>query len=96
MALSLPDSVYLDPADSHGKPALWDSHLVLQHLLAQQTDVSLRTAERAINEAKLVPTSLKLEDIRDEHGLPLNHLVRDNLVSQAKQQRQPSLVIRLH
>ena len=93
MALTLPDSVYLDPADSHGKPALWDSHLVLQHLLAQQTDVSLRTAERAINEAKLVPTSLKLEDIRDEHGLPLNHLVRDNLVSQAKQQRQPSLVI---
>jgi sulfate adenylyltransferase subunit 2 len=93
MAITLPDSVYLDPADNHGKPALWDSHLVLQHLLAQQTDVSLRTAERAINEAKLVPTSLKLEDIRDEHGQLLNHLVRDNLESQAKQQRQPSLVI---
>ncbi|MGV0033886.1 MAG: sulfate adenylyltransferase subunit CysD [Candidatus Azotimanducaceae bacterium WSBS_2022_MAG_OTU7] len=93
MALTLPDSIYLDPAKKSGERPLWDSHLVRQHLQAQQPRVSIRTAERAITEAKLVPTSLKLEEVRDEHGQALNHLVRDNLQAQAKQQRQPLLVI---
>ena len=93
MSLTLPNSLYLSPVDKTGERPLWDSHLVLQQLQTQQPNISLRTAERAIIEAKLVPTSLKLVEIRDEHGEQLNHLVRDNLESQAKQQRQPSLVI---
>ena len=89
MALTLPDSLYLSPVDKTGERPLWDSHLVLQQLQTQQPNISLRTAERAIIEAKLVPTSLKLVEIRDEQGQPLKHLVRDTLESQAKQQRQP-------
>ena len=93
MALTLPDSIYLSPVDKTGERPLWDSHLVLQQLQIQQPKISLRTAERAIIEGKLVPTSLKLDEISDEQGQPLNHLVRDNLESQAKQTRQPSLVV---
>ena len=68
MALTLPNSLYLSPVDKTGERPLWDSHLVLQQLQTQQPNISLRTAERAIIEAKLVPTSLKLVEIRDEHG----------------------------
>ena len=71
MALTLPDSIYLSPVDKTGERPLWDSHLVLQQLQTQQPNISLRTAERAIIEAKLVPTSLKLDEIRGEQGQPL-------------------------
>jgi sulfate adenylyltransferase subunit 2 len=96
MSLALPDSIYQNLPMKQGVQVLWDSHTVLTQLQAQQPDISIRTIERAINEAKLVPTSLKLEEVRDEAGHSLNKLVRDDLDSQAKKQRQPSLVIQLH
>jgi len=79
-----------------GVQVLWDSQTVLTQLQTQQPNISIRTIERAINETKLVPTSLKLEEVKDESGLSLNKLVRDELDSRAKKQRQPSLVIQLH
>ena len=96
MSLTLPDSAFHNLPDRAGSPVLWDSQLLLTHLQTQHPDISLRTAERAINECKLVPTSIKPEEVKDEAGHGLNKLVRDQLESQAKKQRQPSLVIQSH
>lgn len=96
MSLTLPDSAFHNLPDRAGSPVLWDSQLLLTHLQTQHPDISLRTAERAINEGKLVPTSIKPEGVKDEAGHGLNKLVRDQLESQAKKQRQPSLVIQSH
>lgn len=96
MALTLPDSAFHNLPNKAGSPALWDSQLLLTHLQVQHPDISLRTVERTINTAKLVPTSMKLIDIRDEFGFGLKELVRDNLEATAKSQRQPSLILQQH
>ena len=93
VAKSIPEIMLSNSPNNEKKGLLWSSQLVLGHLQTTQATVSLRTAERAINESKLLPSGLKLHEVRDENGAPLNKLVRDNMVFQAKQQRQPSLVI---
>ena len=96
MSLRLPESAYNNRQDKAGSSFLWDSRLLLAHLQTQHADISLRTVERAINTEKLVPTSVKLTEVRDQSGLRLNELVRSNLEAAAKAQRQPSLVIQQH
>ena len=93
MSLVLPSSAYRNLSDKSGRPVLWDSQLLLIHLQAQHPDISLRTVERAINTEKLLPTSLKVSEVRDKSGVGLNGLVRDNFEATAKSKRQPSLII---
>jgi len=96
MPLILPNSAYHNPPEKGGSLLLWDSQLLLTHLQAQHPDISLRAVERAINTEKLLPTSLKVSEVRDKSGLRLNELVRDNLEETAKSKRQTSLIIQYH
>ncbi len=86
----LPDIAYTNP------DSLWDGQRLLEALKGHDTAVSQRTLERAINKSGFLPTAIKLADIRDESGHPLNDLVRRDLEQAAKKQRQPSLMVQVH
>ena len=71
----------------------WDMPTLLAALKAAGINASQRTIERAINDDMILPVARKLDQVTDEHGNPLSHLVSENLEADAKQKRHPSLVI---
>lgn len=86
----LPDIAFTNP-----KP-LWDAHQLLEAVNGDNADVSQRTLERVINKSGFLPPAIKLSELRDEAGNPLNELVRQELENTAKKQRQPSLLVQAH
>lgn len=86
----LPDIAFTNPA------SLWDAHQLLEAVKAADAGISQRTLERAINKSGFLPPALKLSELCDESGSPLNDLVRRELETVAKKQRQPSLVVQAH
>ncbi len=92
----LPPTIYKNQYSPAGDPILWDSHRVHEQLQSEGEDVSLRTVERLIDQSHLLPEALKLADVRDESGNPLNALVRDDLSQEAKRKRYPSLIVQTH
>ena len=88
MTFHFPETAYINRKDSTGKETCWDSP-ALQSLVGGKA--SLRTVERALKD--FLPEVKRLEELVDEHGEGLNFLVRDAMENEAKQKRQPSLVI---
>ncbi|MBO6702608.1 MAG: sulfate adenylyltransferase subunit CysD [Pseudomonadales bacterium] len=86
----LPDIAFTNPSE------LWDAHQLLEAVNAESGEVSQRTLERAINSSSFLPPAIKLSELRDETGNPLNELVRQELENTAKKQRQPSLLVQAH
>lgn len=86
----LPDIAFTNPK------SLWDAHQLLEAVNGDNADVSQRTLERVINKSGFLPAAIKLSELRDEAGNPLNELVRQELENTAKKQRQPSLLVQAH
>lgn len=90
----LPDIAYGNPDVSDY--SLWDAHLLLTQVRSQDSALSLRTLERAINQCGLLPGTVRPGELRDQQGAPLNELVRKDLEQQARKQRHPNLVVQMH
>ena len=91
MSFELPNHIYMNQKDEHGRDICWDLAAIRS---AVQGTASLRTIERALNE--FLPSALKLEEISDETAEGLNRLVRDDLEAEAKRKRLPSLILQAH
>ncbi|MBT4159727.1 MAG: hypothetical protein HOE54_00370, partial [Gammaproteobacteria bacterium] len=91
MSSKLPKSAYQNRMDAAGLPICWDSQA-----LQSETGTSLRTVERALSDESILPEFVKLDEVVDDIGEGLNHLIRDDLDAQAKQKRLPSLIVQQH
>ena len=74
----------------------WDTELAFEHLNAHGEADTKRTAERRLNALGLLPKELAEEDLRDEHDRPLNRLVLDWAVEQARKRRDRVLFAQLN
>ena len=91
MAFGLPSHVFHNRRDDLDHLLCWDSSRVQASL---GDEASIRTVERALSE--VLPESCFIDEVRDERGRALNALIRDELEAEAKQKRQPLLVIQYH
>ena len=62
----LPPEVFLNRVDAEGKLTYWDTAAVHEQLNAAGDGQSLRSTERALDEAGFLPASLELDDLVDE------------------------------
>lgn len=77
-------------------PQAWDTELAFEHLNARGEADTKRTAERRLNVLGLLPKELAEEDLRDEHDRPLNRLVLDWAIEQARKRRDRVLFAQLN
>lgn len=89
--MALPAALYRNRVDSSGKETFWDTSSV--HALSGGDAQSLRSTERLLEKADLFPETLKLEDVRDEHGKAPTALVRHHLEGEAKRKRWHSVIV---
>ena len=89
--MHLPKIVYRNRVDKAGQVICWNKATLLEQI---GSAASIRTIERALT--LFLPSTLKVESVRDHLGHGLNPLVRDHLESEAKRKRIPSLVVQLH
>ena len=78
--------------DRSGSIIPWDTAQVQQ--ITSKT--SLRTTERLIEKSKLLPRTIKLEDVVDEKNNPLKKKVISNQVLISKKRRDSIYIIQLH
>ena len=91
--LTLPETLFKNRRDAVGRETFWDTASV--HELIGDGAQSLRSTERLLEKATFLPETLKVKDVRDEHGHGPTALVRDHLESEAKRKRWHSVVIQL-
>jgi sulfate adenylyltransferase subunit 2 len=84
--------------DLQGLDALqvWDTERAFEHLQAAGAADSRRTAERRLHALGLLPELLKGDGLVDELGQPLNRLVLNWAMAQARQRRARVLFAQLH
>lgn len=86
-----------DKKELHGldAPRVWDTEDAFQHLLAKGLAESKRTAERRLNDFRILPEELSASSLKDELGQPANPLVLDWAIAQARSQRNRVLFVQL-
>ncbi len=89
--MSLPAEVYQNRKSDSGQSLYWDTQSV--HEVIGGDNQSLRSTERLIEKAELLPPLLKVEAVRDEEGQAPAKLSREALEAEAKRKRWHVLVI---
>ena len=79
-------------SDRSGNLIPWDTAQVKRII----NKTSLRTSERLIEKSKLLPRTIKLEDVVDEKNNPLKKGVINNQVLFSKKRRDSIYIIQLH
>lgn len=75
---------------------VWDTELAFQHLKALGEVDTKRTAERRLSSLNFLPNKLSESLLRDEFDRPLNQLVLDWAIEQARKRRILVLFIQLN
>lgn len=92
--MNLPTICFENPPADAGQ-SYWDTALVNTYAAAEG-DVSLRSVERAIDSASLLPVNVAVADLKDEFDRPATGLVVTEFDRQAKAKRHRSWVLQLH
>ncbi|NBX25758.1 MAG: sulfate adenylyltransferase subunit CysD [Planctomycetes bacterium] len=77
-------------------PGAWDTERAFLHLQRQGLCESKRTAERRLRELDVVPESISEADLTDEFARPLNRLLLEWAMDEARSKRWLVLLARLH
>ena len=91
--MNLPPEVFRNRNDRN---AFWDTAAVHSALQGAGGDQALRSTERLLDKSGLLPSPVKLAELRDELGREPVHLVCQGLEAQAKRKRTLSLVVQRH
>ena len=91
--MELPASLYKNRSQAQGA---WDTAAVHELLSESGSAQSLRSTERLLESADLLPATLKLDEVRDELGREPVRLVVDALEAEAKRKRHLSLILQAH
>jgi sulfate adenylyltransferase subunit 2 len=78
------------------EPGVWDTARAIDRLQARGAAGSQRTAERRLHQLGLLPPALDLEALRDEGSEPLNPVLLDWALANARRRRQLVLLIQVH
>ncbi len=89
--MKLPEEVYRNRLGAAGQATFWDTQSVHESIGGESQ--SLRSTERMIEKAELLPGTLKVEEVRDEEGRAPVKLTREMLESEAKRKRWHVLVV---
>jgi sulfate adenylyltransferase subunit 2 len=93
---TLPTEIFKNRVDPDGVMTYWDTATVHEAVLAAGGDQALRSTERALEQASLLPAAMELENIEDEFGRAPVTPVLTQLRDDTKRKRQLSLIIQLH
>ena len=93
---TLPTDIFTNRVDADGALLYWDTAAVHNAVLAAGGDQALRSTERALEQAALLPAAMELESIEDEFGRAPVTPVLKQLRDDAKRKRQLSLIVQLH
>jgi sulfate adenylyltransferase subunit 2 len=77
-------------------PQVWNTELAFAHLQKQGEADTKRTAERRLQAVGLLPPELSESALQDELGRPLNGLVLQAMLDQARSRRSRILFAQLH
>ena len=94
--MTLPASIYTNRTNQDGQTLYWDTKSVHEILEQSSPGQTQRTTERLLESSGLLPTCLKLEEIKDEFGHSPILKVVTQLDSEARNKRRLSLVLQLH
>ena len=94
--MTLPKSVLENRTNKDGLALYWDTKSVHEVLDQSSPGQTQRTTERLLESSGLLPTCLKLEEIKDEFDCSPVLKVVTQLDAQARAKRYLSLVIQLH
>lgn len=92
----LPTEIFTNRVDADGVLLYWDTAAVHDAVLAAGGDQALRSTERALEQATLLPEAMELDDIKDEFDRAPVTPVLTQLREDAKRKRQLSLIVQLH
>jgi sulfate adenylyltransferase subunit 2 len=92
----LPPAVFVNRFDEAGNLLAWNTAAVHAAMAAATGILSVRSTERTLDSAKLLPESLDPEQLHDELQRGPVKLVRASLLAAAKRKRHHSLVLQLH
>ena len=94
--MDLVESIYQNRTGEPGADLAWDTHSV-HEIMSQSVngELSLRTTERALEEAGFLPEVIPLESVQDERGRLPKAVVLQSLVQTAKKKRHTVLVVQI-
>ena len=75
--------------------AWWDTQAVHELILREDSDQSLRSTERFLEQLEWLPKALRAEELKNEDDRPVKQSVTEQLQQQAKRSRQASLVVQI-
>ena len=93
--MTLPQAIYENRLDQSGLVVPWDTQSIHELLCQTSPNQNLRATERALEDSGLLPATLKLEQVTDEHGEHLKRSVSKQISENAKRKRYLSLVIQI-
>lgn len=92
--MPLPSILFRNRTDDQGQATFWDTQSV-HDAIGDGTTQSVRSTERLLEKAELLPPTLKPEGVTDEFGRPPINLVREHLEAEAKRKRWHSFVVQV-
>ena len=94
--MQFPLKIYENRRDTKGNLIAWDTNSVHDILLKEAGETVGRTTERALTNSSLIPSTVKLGDLRDEFARAPKEAVVFRFEAEAKRKRQLSLIVQLH
>ncbi len=91
--MQLPAEIFQNRKDSENEWLAWDTQSVHELVIDGAPEQTLRTTERALEAADLLPATLKLAQVRDELDRKPKQQVLSGLEAEAKRKRYTSLVV---
>ena len=92
--MPLPSSLFKNRLDDQERATFWDTQSVHDEI-GDGTTQSVRSTERLLEKAELLPPTLKIDEVTDEFARPPIKLVRDHLEAEAKRKRWHSFVVQV-
>jgi len=94
--MQLPPGIYQNRYAESGILLPWNSKAAHESVKSANTNITIRTTERALESSTLIPISLNLSDIVDENEQPPKLKVLEYLEAEAKRKRYVSLFLQEH
>ena len=94
--MQLPKSAFQNQQDENNQVIPWTTQSLFESMKAENSDITLRTLERALESSTLLPATRELAELEDELGRPARKQIVNQADATARRKRQQSLIVQLH
>ena len=91
--MPLPAAALANRRSPDGDLTYWDTQSLHELLCETDGDSTVRSTERLLQQAEILPDVAKLPELVDEHGRPARQVVARSIDDRARSKRQQSLIV---